>query len=170
MFFNKFQLNLGWDKIGKCLRKISIGCHWVLPKTNFGNALHIFWYHANEFGLGDNSKTSQKDFNRFQPNFGWETIWNCLRKTSKGCHWILPETHFGNALQPFWFLVPCKWVWARRQLENVLENFIRFQLKLGWDQIFEYLRINSIVCHWISPKTHYGNALQHFGTMQTDMG
>ena len=57
-FFNKFQLNLGWEKVGKCLRKISIGCHWVLPKTNFGIALQTFWYHANEFGLGDNSKTS----------------------------------------------------------------------------------------------------------------
>ena len=76
-------MNLGWDKNWKRLRIVSKGCHWISPKTNFGNALQHFWYHANEFGLGDNSKTSWNNFNRVQTNFGWDTIWNVLEKFQK---------------------------------------------------------------------------------------
>ena len=101
--FNRFQLKLRWAKIWKRLRRVSIGCRWISPKTHFVNALQHFWYHANEFGLGENSKTTWNNFNRIQSIFGWDTIWKGLRTISIECHWFLPMTQFGNALQHFWY-------------------------------------------------------------------
>ena len=33
--------------------------------------------------------------------FGWDTIWNCLRIFSMRCDWILSETQFGIVLGYF---------------------------------------------------------------------
>ena len=140
---NKVRLNFAWDTFWKCLTNFLLPCKGIWARRQFENVL--------------------EKFIRFQLNLGWDKIGKCLRKTSKGCHWILPQTHFGNALQPLWFLVPCKWAWAGTQIEKVLERFfIRFQLNSGWDKIWKCLRLISIVCDWISPQTQYGNALQFF--------
>ena len=113
------RLNFAWNTFWKCLTTFLVPYKIIWAERQFENVLEI-------------------NFIRFQLNSGWDKILKCLRIISIVCHWISPKTPFEN--KPTTSSVPCKWIWARRQFENVLEiNFIRFQLNSGWDTIWNVL-------------------------------
>ena len=134
-FFGTMQLNFSW--------------------TYFGKVLQHFCYHAKEFGLGDNSKTSLKKINRVQLNFSWDTIWKCLRIYLLGSIWVSAETHFGNVLQCFWYIA------IGKRLGNSLIKFYNnsgtMQLNFCRDTVLKCLRIVSVQCSWFSADTQFEN-------------
>ena len=83
-------LDFAWDTFWKCLT--------------------TFLYPPKDFGLRDNSETSWQSFNGIQPNLGWDKIWKYIRIISIGCQWVLPKTHFGKALQHFWYIAIEIWL------------------------------------------------------------
>ena len=152
------QLNFGLDTIWKSLRFFSMKCNWISAKTQLGIVLEYFRWEACEFGLRHNLEKSQNNFDEMQWNFGWDTIWNCLRKIPMRCNWILAKTQFGNVSEKF------KWgaieFWLRHSLEKSQNDFDEMQWNFGWDTIWNCLRKNPMRCNWILAQTQFGIVLE----------
>ena len=101
--FKKDAIEFRLKQIWKSLTINSARCNWLSAKTQIENVLGGLQQDAIEFRLGHNLKVSWYTFNRIQLNFGWDTIWKCLRIISKVSFWISIKTHFGNAIQQFWY-------------------------------------------------------------------
>ena len=134
------QSNFVQVTVWKDLRNILVRCNWISVVIQFWKVLQYFDYEANEIRLRHAWKTSWNICNGIQLNFGSDTFWKHVRVILVGFNGISVI----NRLKIAWKI------------------FNKIQLNLSWDATWKRLRIISVGCHWVSPRTHFGNALQQF--------
>ena len=76
-------------------------CDWNLAETQFGIVLEYFRWDAIGIWLRHSLELSQDIFDEMRLEFGYDTIWNCLRIFSMRCDWNLAKTQFGIVLEYF---------------------------------------------------------------------
>ena len=63
-----------------------------------------------------------------QLKFGWDKVWNGLRRNPMRCNWILAMTQFGNVLEKVRNPMRSNWILAQTKFGIVWEE-------IRWDAI-----------------------------------
>ena len=109
------RLEFGYDTVWNCLRIILITCDWNLAITYFGNVIENFRRDAIAIFPRLNLEPSQNNFNEIRLDYGYVTIWKCVRMFSMRCDWSLARTQFGIVLEQF--RRDAIGIWLRHNLE-----------------------------------------------------
>ena len=108
-------MEYGLDTIWECLRIKSMRCVCNLTNIQFGNSLEFFRRDEIGIWLGRNLEMSSIICDEMRLEFGYDLIWNCLRKISLRCDWSLAEEQFGIVLD--FFGRDALGMWLRHNLE-----------------------------------------------------
>ena len=95
-----------------------------------------------------------------QLEFGYDTIWICLRIFSLRCNWNLDTIQFGFVFDLFRWGAIGIWLW--HNLELSWNNFYGTQLKFGQDTIWNCRRMFSMRSNWNLAAIKIGFVLEYF--------
>ena len=137
------QFKFGSDRYWNSLRKVPMRSNWILAKTDFRMLLEKLRWDAIEIWLRQSLEWSQKKSDEMQLNFGYDTVWKCLRKSKKSdekqlnfgadkiwnclrrnpmrCNWILAMTHLWNVLEKIKNPTRNNWILALKDFGFVFE-------------------------------------------------
>ena len=104
-------------------------CNWSLAKTRFGSVLDYSRGDAIGIWLKQVLELSWNIFDEMHKEFGSKKFWNCLKKISTRCNWILARTVFGISLECF--RRDAIGFWPRQDLELFQNIFNEMQLEFG---------------------------------------
>ena len=128
--------------------------HLNFSSHKFGQASEQLRENVFEFQRWSLLDISWIKFNQMQLNYGWNKIWEILRKYSRRHNWTPTQTRFQIVLRyfrqdPFDFQL-------RHSLDISWTNFRKVHFSFGWRTFWNCLRSVGKVSKWILAKTQLG--------------